>query len=91
MLSVDSIMLKNLWNAKFLVGGIFGFSWFWQGQAGHSMIHQSYFGEDGNGGQFLKIITDLTDEEMARLKYTRRLGWHWKGMHHYDQGINEPI
>ena len=27
----------------------------------------------------LKIITDLTDEEMARLKYVRRLYWHWKG------------
>ena len=27
----------------------------------------------------LKIITNLTDEEMARLKYVRRLAWHWKG------------
>ena len=27
----------------------------------------------------LKIITALTDEEMARLKYARRLYWHWKG------------
>ena len=34
---------------------------------------------DGNGGKMLKIITDLTDEEMARLKYVRRLAWHWKG------------
>ena len=34
---------------------------------------------DGNGGKMLKIITELTDEEMARLKYVRRLYWHWKG------------
>ena len=27
----------------------------------------------------LKIITNLTDEEMSRLKYVRRLAWHWKG------------
>jgi hypothetical protein len=27
----------------------------------------------------LKIITDLTDEEIARLKYARRLAWHWRG------------
>ena len=27
----------------------------------------------------LKIITDLTDEEMARLKHARRMNWHWKG------------
>ena len=37
------------------------------------------FGYDGNGGKMLKIITDLTDEEMARLKYVRRLYWHWNG------------
>ena len=37
------------------------------------------YGMDGNGGKMLKIITDLTDEEMARLKYVRRLAWHWKG------------
>jgi hypothetical protein len=37
------------------------------------------FGKDGNGGRMLKIITDLTDEEIARLKYCRRLYWHWNG------------
>jgi hypothetical protein len=34
----------------------------------------------------LKIITDLTDEEMARLKYVRRLYWHWKGSRKYFDG-----
>lgn len=37
------------------------------------------FGPDGNGGRMLKIITNLTDEEMARLKFQRRLYWHWGG------------
>ena len=37
------------------------------------------FGDDGNGGKMLKIITDLSDEEIARLKHVRRLAWHWKG------------
>lgn len=27
----------------------------------------------------IKILTNLTDEEMARLKYVRRLYWHWRG------------
>lgn len=34
----------------------------------------------------LKIITNLTDEEMARLKYVRRLNWHWKGSRKMDHG-----
>lgn len=37
------------------------------------------FGLDGNGGRMLKIITNLTDEEIARLKFVRRLQWHWRG------------
>ena len=39
----------------------------------------------------LKIITDLTDEEMARLKYVRRLYWHWKGSRKMSQGNVQPI
>lgn len=34
----------------------------------------------------LKIITNLTDEEMARLKFVRRLNWHWKGSRKMDHG-----
>lgn len=37
------------------------------------------YGTDGNGGRMLKIITNLSDEEIARLKFARRLMWHWKG------------
>lgn len=51
----------------------------------------------------LKIITDLTDEEIARQKFVRRLTWHWKTQQRYesahvtvsdqelsDRGINVP-
>ena len=43
------------------------------------LLEEEVFGQDGNGGTMVKIITDLTDEEMARLKYVRRLYWNWKG------------
>lgn len=58
---------------------------------GHLRDHD-VFGFDGNGGSMLKIITDLTDEEMARLKYVRRLYWHWNGSRKYQQsGGRESI
>ena len=50
------------------------------------LANQEVFGFDGNGGKMLKIITNLTDEEMARLKYVRRLNWHWKGSRKMDHG-----
>lgn len=34
----------------------------------------------------LKIITNLTDEEIARLKFVRRLNWHWRGSRRHDYG-----
>lgn len=34
------------------------------------------FGSDGNGGDMLKIHTYLTDQEMAHLRYQKRLSWH---------------
>merc|ERR1712166_661380 len=34
----------------------------------------------------LKIVSNLTDEEMARLKYVRRLYWHWKGSRKMSDG-----
>lgn len=43
------------------------------------LLNEDVYGMDGNGGRMLKIITNLTDEEMARLKYVRRLMWHWRG------------
>ncbi len=44
------------------------------------------FGVDGNGGKMLKIITNLTDEEIARLKFVRRMHWHWRGSRKLDHG-----
>lgn len=46
---------------------------------GPHLLNLEVFGHDGNGGKMLKIITNLTDEEMARLKFVRRMSWHWKG------------
>ena len=34
------------------------------------------FGSDGNGGDMLKIYTHLTDQEIAHLRYQKRLSWH---------------
>ena len=50
-----------------------------QGFFKSKLINDDVFGRDGNGGHMLKILTNLTDEEMSRLKYVRRLAWHWKG------------
>ena len=44
------------------------------------------FGRDGNGGHMLKIITNLTDDEIARLKFSRRLNWHWRGSRKLSAG-----
>ena len=46
------------------------------------------FGWDGNGGRMVKILTNLTDEEIARLKFVRRLNWHWKGSRKLDHGVD---
>ena len=50
------------------------------------LLEREIFGYDGNGGKMLKIITNLTDEEMARLKFQRRLSWHWRGGRQVFQG-----
>ena len=77
---MEKLLWNNAKNAKWVIGSlVFGSValqkiWFSQ-----QLIDHDVFGYDGNGGSMLKIITDLTDEEMARLKYVRRLYWHWKG------------
>ena len=77
-------MERQLWanalKAKWIIGGFIGGSVFLQQTwLRHHLIYTDVFGIDGNGGHMLKIITNLTDEEMARLKYVRRLYWHWRG------------
>ena len=77
---MERLLARNAWQAKWVLTGFFGGSFFMQGfWYKYQLINNDVFGEDGNGGRMLKIITDLTDEEMARLKYVRRLYWHWGG------------
>lgn len=72
--------MANAMKAKWIIGGFVGGSVFIQQTwLRHHLIYTDVFGIDGNGGHMLKIITNLTDEEMARLKYVRRLYWHWRG------------
>merc|ERR1719446_382939 len=80
------MILKNALSAKWLIGSLFVGSYVMQSFYRSYLIHHETFGLDGNGGQMLKIITDWTDEEMARLKYVRRMYWHWNGSRKYQQG-----
>ena len=76
---MDSVVLQNAWKARYFLGGLF-FTWqIYQRKIYGRSLRDEVWGVDGNGGHMLKIVTDLTDEEMARLKYVRRLSWHWKG------------
>ena len=71
---------RNAMQAKWVIGGFLGGSLLLQmGPWRSSLINDDVFGVDGNGGHMLKILTNLTDEEMARLKFTRRMYWHWRG------------
>ena len=77
---MERLLLNNAVKAKYVIGGMFFGSMFIQQLwFRHSLVYYGVFGFDGNGGNMIKIITELTDEEMARLKYVRRLYWHWKG------------
>ena len=77
---MDSIFVKNAYNARWIIGTmVFGSMAFQKSFFHNKLVNEDVFGADGNGGHMLKIITNLTDEEMSRLKYVRRLAWHWKG------------
>lgn len=83
--------MKNALNAKFVIGGFIAGTLYLQSYVlKQGLMNYEVFGLDGNGGKMLKIITNLTDEEIARLKYVRRLHWHWKGSRKlsvYNEGI----
>ena len=84
---MEKHLLKNAKSAKWLLGGIVAGSLFMQYTIYRpALLHMEVFGVDGNGGRMLKIITNLTDEEMARLKFVRRLHWHWRGSRRHDYG-----
>ena len=78
-MAIDKLLWRNINNAKWVIGGVALTHVFWQFAFTRPRINAEVFGYDGNGGKMLKIVTDLTDEEMARLKYVRRLAWHWRG------------
>lgn len=83
---MEKLLWQNAKNAKWVIGGVVGGSLFVQYLYKSHLLYHDVYGLDGNGGSMLKIITALTDEEMARLKYARRLYWHWKGSRKYFDG-----
>lgn len=85
------MLAKNIWNGRYVVASFLGvFSIFYYVNMDH-MVRYDVFGYDGNGGDMLKILTVLSDEEMARLKYMRRTSWHWPGSRRSMQGNYNPI
>ena len=78
---------QNALKAKWIIGSFVGGFFFMQYTVYRpGLLHLEVFGIDGNGGRMLKILTDLTDEEIARLKFVRRMNWHWKGSRKLDFG-----
>ena len=78
---------NNIKNAKYLIGSLAAGTLFLQyGVYSPGLLNLEVFGLDGNGGKMLKIITNLTDEEVARLKFVRRMHWHWRGSRRADTG-----
>ena len=84
---MERLLWQNTMNAKWVILS-FGLASLYLQQVAwkRTLLYQDVFGWDGNGGRMLKIITNLTDEEMARLKYVRRLYWHWKGTRQTNHG-----
>ena len=76
---MEKLLFRNINNAKWFIGGLIGFNVVYWKAIGQTGVQTEVFGWDGNGGSMLKIITDLTDDEMARLKHARRMNWHWRG------------
>ena len=84
---VEKVILNNAKSAKWVLGSfLVGSLVLQQVVYKHFLVNSEVFGHDGNGGKMLKIITNLTDEEVARLKYVRRLNWHWRGSRKLDHG-----
>lgn len=89
-------MERQLWNniksARWLIGGLTAGTLFLQyGVYRPGLLNLEVFGLDGNGGKMLKIITNLTDEEIARLKFVRRMHWHWRGSRKLSHGRDEIL
>ena len=81
--------MSNIWanakQAKWVLVSFVGGTWFLQKTYfSNLLLNDEVFGSDGNGGRMLKIVTDLTDEEIAKLKFSRRLAWHWRGTYKFE-------
>jgi hypothetical protein len=85
---MEKLLFKNAKNAIWVIGGFTAASIVMQMVFLPRKLKEEVFGVDGNGGKMLKIITDLTDEEIARLKFVRRMNWHWKGSRKLFQGTD---
>ena len=84
---MEKHLYTNAKNAKWVIAGILGSTLFMQYAIYRpALLHLEVFGLDGNGGKMLKIITNLTDEEIARLKFVRRMNWHWRGSRRFESG-----
>ena len=86
-MGVEQLIFRNMYNARFFLLGYGSFAVFYNYAFIRPRVMNEVFGWDGNGGKMLKIVTDLTDEEMARMKYARRLAWHWKGSRQMTYGV----
>lgn len=86
---MEKHLLSNAKQAKWVIASFIGGCALVQyGVYGPALLHGEVFGADGNGGKMLKIITNLTDEEIARLKFVRRMNWHWRGSRKLLHGEN---
>jgi hypothetical protein len=86
---MEHLIWKNALQAKWVIGGFIFASLYVQRTYTVQLLTNEVFGPDGNGGHMLKIVTNLTDEEMARLKYVRRIYWHWRGSRKTFDGKNQ--
>ena len=90
-MTADKILLRNLSNGKWAFGSFAALTLFANYCNVKRLVKVDIFGYDGNGGDMIKIITNLTDEEMARMKHVRRMHWHWRGGRRSEDGNYEPI
>ena len=85
---MDGLLIRNIKNAKWVIGGFATAHTVLWYTIHKPKLESEVFGWDGNGGRMLKIITDLTDEEIARLKAARRTEWHTKALRSQGQGMD---
>lgn len=77
---LEKVLWYNLQHGwKFWVGTTASFFLLTRGI--NASIKKDVYGLDGNGGNMIKIITNLDDTEIARLKAHRRMQWHRVQIH----------